>query len=190
MYYFKKGNNIYEYKSLKELYVCNDIYIILKVGIFHSWNMSFKHKGEIGYIYYNKVKRFFPYAEIEYSSGNVRFNYTNYNIYDSNGIYYSVFDFIDFYLKDREEKYKKEINFVKRSGAVPGISKKLYKFSNYHRYPKTYNEIRQSECIDEDSVVRTRAKRNWKKLATCWWDIPRQRSKCWKDYRKTQYKGE
>jgi hypothetical protein len=63
------------------------------------------------------------------------------------------------------------------------------------RFPKTTQEKRANgkRCangIEEygDYKVRVRAKRSWKQLPDAWDDMFTRTTKCWKKFRKTQYR--
>lgn len=60
----------------------------------------------------------------------------------------------------------------------------------YYRHPKTANEMRQyfAALCDEDYPVRVRGRRRPHRLPHAWDDYYVHRERCWKRYRKTQYK--
>lgn len=85
-----------------------------------------------------------------------------------------------------------------RKGPVPGIHSRRWRFSSYHRYPKTLQEHRWAEALRDDrEEVREytnrslRARNRDNSLPVAWDDVPRStgwNNKSWKSYRKHQYK--
>lgn len=92
MIYFKKGNEIFEYKNKKELYNEVKFYNILKVGIIHSYKKTIRHYGQLGLTYYNRLNRFTKEHNLLLKDDKIDFKFTNYSIFDDKGFYYSVLD--------------------------------------------------------------------------------------------------
>lgn len=186
-YYFKRGNTILEYKTKRELY--NDIgyYEISKVGIVHSYKMSVRHYGEVGIAYLKRVcnKIYGINEKIYFKNGRVFFDHTALSIFDDNGVYYSILDFIDLYEEFLNKCYYRKYEKWNGIGEVPYTGKRK-PYSIHFRYPRTFNEIRQNEYIKENDEPKARVKRNY--LPTVWDDQYKEKKKCWKNYRKQQYK--
>jgi hypothetical protein len=65
---------------------------------------------------------------------------------------------------------------------------------NWIRSPKTTPEIRHNAAIEADIDmlnlgVTVRPRRRAKNLPTNWEDAPKETGRCWKRYRRTQYKA-
>lgn len=196
MFYFKKGHNVFEYKNKRELYNDVGFYDIAKVGIWHSYKKTARHFGDLALIYMERVKNknFSLQQNLSFSNGHIIFEMTNWNIFDDNGVYYSIVDFIEYYEEYVNNNISYYINKKHKGwngyGPVPGTGKRnVFNYSNNIRYPRTYNEIRNNQIIDENEP-KIRSKRQSNNIVTSWLDYKKEKHKCWKSYRKTQYKGD
>jgi hypothetical protein len=197
MLYFKKGNTVLEYKNKRELYKNIGFYDIATVGIWHSYKKTARHYGEVAITYMERVKS----KEIGldenlcFSNGRIIFESTGWNIFDENGVYYSILDFIEYYEEYSNNRIQFYINNKYESwngsGAVPGTGKSGRSCYFYNRrYPKIYNELRNNQITVEDEYQNIRAKRKIGNLINFDYFSGKYQERSWKSYRNNQYKGE
>ncbi len=95
------------------------------------------------------------------------------------------------YWFNRFGPHYRDANF--RRGPLPGSGRRRYR-GCWDRSPRTKHERTANEILrcDEDATeygIRSRPGRTGYSLPSNWDDIPRERQKSWKAFRKTRWKG-
>lgn len=83
-----------------------------------------------------------------------------------------------------------------RDRPVPGIHVRRLHRGAWWRHPSTQAEIRAYDAYEEDrhvalvedGIVLPSVRGRRKALPTSWEDMPRHKDKCWKSFRRTQFK--
>lgn len=78
-----------------------------------------------------------------------------------------------------------------RGAPIPHTGAHRFRHRHTLRYPRTQSDRRKAYPVFEDGEPPMRGARTRRALPTCWDDIPRKSfgDKCWKRYRKTQWRG-